>query len=183
MNRSRAGARISSAIHTLFQAISITDGIEGCAPRWVYDVKPELIRQLFSNASQALIAANTPDSEFHLEVEGQGSGDGKASAVRPKLEHSVGHGALGEGQEQEGHPDRFLVRVTSVRRRLIDEDNLCEKYVLDCCRYAGLIPDDRPRTTQITVTQRKAGKEEAEHTVIEIFAVTDSTEFSARGKS
>lgn len=148
-----------------------------------HDVNPELIRQLFPNASQALIDANTDRAEFHLEVEGQGSSDGEAAAVRPKLEHRVGHGALGEGQEQEGHPDRFLVRVTSVRRRLIDEDNLCEKYVLDCCRYAGLIPDDRPGTTQITVTQRKAGKEEAEHTVIEIFAVIESAEFDARGKS
>lgn len=67
---------------------------------------------------------------------------------------------------------RFLVRVTSVRRRLIDEDNLCEKYAVDCCRYAGLLPGDGPGQTKIEVIQRKASKEEEECTVIEIFQLT-----------
>lgn len=50
-------------------------------------------------------------------------------------------------------------------------------------RYCGAIPSDAPGKTSIQTTQRKAGKEEAEHTVIEIFAVTESAEVAASGKS
>lgn len=66
-------------------------------------------------------------------------------------------------------PERILVRVTSVRVRLLDEDNLAEKYVVDCCRYAGLIPSDAPATTKIEVAQRKCEAGETEHVLIEIF--------------
>lgn len=127
----------------------------------------ETIRRLFPNASRSLIAANAGDPELPLEIEGRR----EVAPVRAKLERSAGHGALGEGQAQEGDSGRFLVRVTSVRRRLIDEDNLCEKYVVDCCRYSGLLPNDGPGTTKIEVGQRKAGKEEAEHTIVEIFTL------------
>lgn len=78
---------------------------------------------------------------------------------------------MGEAKEKAGDRPRLFVRVTSVRRRLIDEDNLCEKYAVDCCRYAGLLPGDGPGQTRIQVTQRKAGKEEPEQTVIEIFEI------------
>jgi hypothetical protein len=61
--------------------------------------------------------------------------------------------------------------VTSLRRRLIDEDNLCEKYVVDCCRYAGLLPGDGPGTTEIKVRQKKVGSEAEECTVVEIFEI------------
>ena len=74
-----------------------------------------------------------------------------------------------ETKEVQGRADgRFLVRVTSVRKRLADEDGLCEKYVLDCCRYAGLIPDDSPELCKVETCQRKAKKGEKEHTIIEI---------------
>jgi hypothetical protein len=56
-----------------------------------------------------------------------------------------------------------------VRRRLLDEDNLCEKYHVDCCRYAGLIPGDSPAEIQIQTRQRKAARGEEEHTQIDIF--------------
>lgn len=77
--------------------------------------------------------------------------------------------ALAAGQVQSGSSQRFLVRVTSFRKRLIDEDNLCPKFAVDCCRYAGLLPDDAPGETKIECRQEKVGKEEDEHTVIEIF--------------
>lgn len=129
------------------------------------------LRLRFPRASASFIAANSEDPEFRLEIEGEGDSKGKAAPVHPKLEHRSGDGTLVAGQAQERHTGRFLVRVTSVRRRLIDEDNLCEKYVVDCCRYAGLLPDDNPGRTKIEVCQKKAGKEESEHTLIEIFAI------------
>lgn len=64
------------------------------------------------------------------------------------------------------------MRVTSIRRRLIDEDNLCEKYAVDCCRYAGLLPGDGPGQTQIEIRQRKALKGEEEATLVEIYQLT-----------
>lgn len=56
-----------------------------------------------------------------------------------------------------------------MRVRLLDEDNLCEKYHVDCCRYAGLIPDDAPSLVRIQTLQRKARRGEAEHTEVEIY--------------
>ena len=85
-----------------------------------------------------------------------------------KLERNLGNGPLAKGEAEKGNPERVLVRVTSVRKRLIDEDNLAEKYHVDCCRYAGLIHGDEPSKTKIEVCQRKAEKDEAEHTIIEI---------------
>jgi len=74
-----------------------------------------------------------------------------------------------EAKEVQRRTDgRFIVRVTSVRKRLADEDGLCEKYVLDCCRYAGLIPDDSPELCKVETSQRKAAKGEEEHTQITI---------------
>lgn len=85
-----------------------------------------------------------------------------------KLECNLGNGTLAKGEAEKGNSERVLVRVTSVRKRLIDEDNLAEKYHVDCCRYAGLIHGDEPSKTKIEVCQRKAEKDEAEHTIIEI---------------
>ena len=84
------------------------------------------------------------------------------------LERSLGDGAMVSHEAQRGNPVRFLVRVTSFRRRLIDEDNLCEKYVVDCCRYAGLLPGDAPQTTPIEVSQQKVTREEDERTEVTI---------------
>lgn len=64
---------------------------------------------------------------------------------------------------------RFLVRVESIRKRLLDEDNLCEKYHVDLLRYAGVIPGDTPEEIKIEVGQRKANKGEAERIVIEVW--------------
>jgi hypothetical protein len=49
---------------------------------------------------------------------------------------------------------------------LLDQDNLCEKYHVDLCRYAGVIPDDSPEQVIIEVNQRKTVKGEAEFTEI-----------------
>jgi len=93
------------------------------------------------------------------------------SRTAAKLERALGDGALGATQVQAATRQQFLVRVTSIRKRLLDVDNLCEKYHVDCCRYAGLLPTDAPDATQIEVRQRKAGKGEPEETIIEIFAI------------
>lgn len=112
--------------------------------------------KLFPNATASTIAANTdPDNT------------GKTST----LERNPSNAPLGSEKVQGRSDGRFLVRITSIRNRLADEDGLCEKYVLDCCRYAGLIPDDSPGICKVETLQRKAAKGEEEHTEIVIYAV------------
>lgn len=127
---------------------------------------------LFPNASESTIAANT---DF-AELPGDRAGDRKETddAVRAELEPSHRPRNVGKGEAEKADPRRFLVRVTSVRRILLDEDNLCEKYLVDCCRYSGLLPGDRPGQTKIEVSQRKAEKGETERSIVEIFVVEPS---------
>lgn len=88
-----------------------------------------------------------------------------------ELERVAWYAALRKAQTQRQDCQRFLVRVTSVRTRLLDEDNLCEKYHVDLCRYAGCLPQDDPSKTHIEVRQRKADPGEGEHVRIEIFSI------------
>lgn len=108
---------------------------------------------LFPNASNA-----TKQRNAHLL-------DSRPAAV---MEPSPGARALGTREAKKADNGRFRVRVESVRKRLLDEDNLCEKFVVDCCRYAELIPGDAPGETKIEVSQRKCGKGEEEHVNVSI---------------
>lgn len=63
---------------------------------------------------------------------------------------------------------RFRVSITSFRKRLIDPDNLCAKALVDCCRYAGLIPADTPDCIDYSIRQTKIRKGEEERTEVEI---------------
>lgn len=116
----------------------------------------QTLLSIFPRASRSTIAANLPPH-----------GAGPAA----KLERDTGAGTLGPKKAQGRAGTRFLVRVTSVRRRLLDEDNLCEKYHVDLLRYAGVIASDSPGSCRIETTQRKAEKGEAEMTVLEVFEI------------
>lgn len=85
-----------------------------------------------------------------------------------KLERAPINAALAAPQAESRNPDRVFVRVTSIRKRLLDPDNLCEKYHLDCCRYAGLIRGDTEAEISLKTDQRKAAKGEEERTEIQI---------------
>lgn len=93
-------------------------------------------------------------------------GDTRAVA---KLERHFGNGALAKSQVEKQNPARVLVCVTSVRRRLIDEDNLSEKAIVDCLRYAGCLRGDESAIAKIEVSQIKAGPKEPEKIIVEIF--------------
>jgi len=85
-----------------------------------------------------------------------------------KLEQRAGHEPLETPQVKEGDSAKFSVIVTSYRRRLLDEDNLCEKYHVDALRYAGILPSDDPATTHITVKQVKVATKAQERTEISV---------------
>ena len=124
------------------------------------------LRAAFPNASLDFLARN---SRLCQQQGAAGGEKGDEGAVRPKLERRPKSPAVGKTKKKEGSSRRFLVRITSVRKRLLDEDNLCEKYVVDCCRYAGLLPGDGPGETKIEACQRQVEEGEEEHTLVEIF--------------
>ena len=86
----------------------------------------------------------------------------------PEPQCTARHDPLAAAQAQGGDRDRFLVRIVSVRKRLLDEDNLVSKYHTDLLRYAGILPSDAPGVCKIETRQRKAAKGEAEKVEIEI---------------
>lgn len=110
---------------------------------------PHAITDRFPRASKAFLVAN-------------------GLAPAPLVERSPSPRPLAKETPQEPNPGRVLVRVTSFRRRLLDEDNLCEKYHVDCCRYAGLLSSDAPERTKIEVAQVKVKSKEEERTEIQI---------------
>jgi len=86
-------------------------------------------------------------------------------SAKPEL--AIRDDTLGtEGRKEEGSP-RIVVRVKSLRFRLLDPDNLCAKSIIDGLRYASLIPGDRPEDIELTVRQEKCDKKD-ERTEIEI---------------
>lgn len=116
------------------------------------------LKKLFPNASQSCLDANR-DALNHPED----------TRKATKLERGPGAGALGKGKAEKADPEGFSIRIVSVRKRLIDPDNLVCKYAIDCCRYAGLLPEDNAETIRdLSVSQRKCQKGEEEHTEITI---------------
>jgi hypothetical protein len=104
------------------------------------------------------------------------TGNGGSSAIvdtgkNPVVERRSRDGALGKRQSQKRDTGTFLVRVTAFRVRLLDEDNLCEKYHVDCCRYAGLLPSDAAGKAKITTSQEKVGSEAEERVEIVIYRI------------
>jgi hypothetical protein len=102
------------------------------------------------------------ESKPGYRVSGSVGGGRKGS----KLEPDTRDAALVEAQAKAGDTGVFYVRVVSFRRRLLDEDNLCEKFFVDCCRYAGLLPSDAAGKARIAVSQEKVGSEAEERTEI-----------------
>lgn len=84
-----------------------------------------------------------------------------------KLESDPSHASLGQ-EKLQGASETAVVRIESVRKKLLDTDNICAKFVIDLLRYAGILYDDSPEQTSIQTTQRKCREEETEHTLIEI---------------
>jgi hypothetical protein len=150
----------------------------------------------FPNASLGFLAANASDGiPRHLaprpptppqEAPRKGTGrtrgpssfaDAEAAAQRAEadyraslavVERYLRDGPLAKGEAEGGDQRKFLVRFTSYRVRLLDEDNLCEKYHCDLLRYCGLLRDDEPGQARIVTTQEKVRTKAEERTEVEI---------------
>lgn len=110
------------------------------------------LKRLYPNASDSFIRANTDSCSGPVAIVERSHGNAPSKPNKVKIQH---HG-------------RYFVCVTSIRNRLLDEDNLCEKMHVDILRYAGILPSDAPGATSIKVTQRKCDAGESEHTQIEV---------------
>lgn len=123
------------------------------------------LREIFPNASEQFIRANTGGLTCLPTAD-------CVEAPATVVERNLRTRPLAKGKTQGGDSGRFLIRVTSHRVRLLDEDNLCAKYVVDCCRYAGLVPGDAPATTQIATGQKKVRSKAEERTEVVIERIT-----------
>lgn len=91
---------------------------------------------------------------------------GQSPCAKPQS--TLRHESVAEEKGKGGHPRRLLVRVTSIRRRLLDYDNLIPKYFVDCLRYAGILSGDTEAEIDLRIAQRKTKDKSEEGTEIEI---------------
>jgi hypothetical protein len=95
----------------------------------------------------------------------------------PQLEQNPGHPLHGSLQAPAPIRGTNTIRFTSVRKRPLDPDDICEKYVIDVLRRlrdpsdpaACIIPGDAPTQLNVEHFQRKPQPNEGEYFVIEIF--------------
>ena len=91
------------------------------------------------------------------------------TSTNPSIpKRSTRTGTLAKNEKQEGTTGRVHLRITSVRKRLIDPDNLFAKSTIDCLRYGGLLIDDCENQISLEISQKKVAKGEDPHTTIEI---------------
>lgn len=103
--------------------------------------------------------------------------NGAVSSAEPQ--RPIRNEPMAETPRKETHTGRFRVGVISYRWRLIDPDNLCPKYFIDCLRYAEIIPDDRPEDIELSVKQIKCAKGE-DRTIITVEQITNDPRANLR---
>lgn len=96
----------------------------------------------------------------------------RCAVSSPKPESIAGNESVAKKEGKSINSGRVLVRIVSYRRRLLDPDNLCPKYFIDCLRYAEIIKNDREEDIELSVTQRKVNTRQEERT--EIFVEDDA---------
>lgn len=119
-------------------------------------ITPNEFSRLFPNASKSCRRANSQDDDTHCD-----------SVPAPEPQRVVRDATLATHQRKEKGSSQFRVHIEGRRSRKIDPDNVIPKYLLDCVRRAGLIPDDDADTIELTISQTKV-KAEQECTVITI---------------
>lgn len=106
------------------------------------------------------------DVEAHNERVNKHENNRSPSRTQP--EPAVCHEPVAEKKGEAEHSTRIRVSIRSFRTRLLDPDNLCPKYFLDCVRYAGFIKDDSEKFITLEVSQIKVKTKAEERTEIEV---------------
>lgn len=129
----------------------------------------EQLTARFPNASEDFLRRNASDG-------GARSIPNRYTGPAAVVERNPRDGALGALPVQKATGGLFLVRVTAFRCRLLDEDNLAEKYHVDLCRYAGVLPSDAAGKAKITTSQEKVRTEAEERVEIVVSRVAPAQE-------
>ncbi len=82
------------------------------------------------------------------------------------MERNPLNGTLAKGQGEKSNAGRVHLCIVSIRKRLLDPDNLSPKWIIDCLRYASIIRGDEPDKITLQVEQRKCAKGEEESTQV-----------------
>ena len=108
---------------------------------------------------------NAYQKRHHAELARQQNAKACDSRQAAEPERPVCHEPLGSTQGKEGDIRRCRVSIVSFRRRGVDPDNLCCKWVVDALRYSGIIQDDTAKHIELQVRQEKSETEYTEVTV------------------
>ena len=84
----------------------------------------------------------------------------------PLVERNPSAGTLAKDEGEEGRASRVHLRIVSIRKRLLDPDNISVKWLIDSLRYASIIRGDEHDKITLQIEQRKCAKGEAEATEI-----------------
>ncbi len=71
-------------------------------------------------------------------------------------------------EDEGGNICRRRIRITSVRNRLHDPDNLSVKFIVDALRHCSVIKDDTTKEIEVYIKQEKVKTRKEEKTIIEI---------------
>jgi hypothetical protein len=111
---------------------------------------------------------NESDLTEFLHRSSAGRAQDKPEVQGSKPQPASRYEPLAEAPRKESGKKRIRVVVTSMRCRLLDEDNLCPKYIIDILRYGGILRDDSPDLVKIEIRQEKVKTKDQEETIIEI---------------
>jgi hypothetical protein len=129
------------------------------------------LRKLYPNCSEAFVRANATAAVGGLQNTVTQFDPGQAVA-------------LSDGRKENSAGDaRLRVTITSYRRRLLDPDNPCPKFLIDALRYAHLIPDDSPAYITLEIRQKLVDTKAQEGTLVEICPVYEAAPNTPPGDS
>jgi len=95
---------------------------------------------------------------------------------------------LEESPIQEAHPrdskkcnkrsgkPKYIIQFICFRVRLLDNDNLCTKFMCDGLRHAGIIEDDNPAICEMRWRQVRVTGSKREGTLIRVWEIDDDSE-------
>jgi hypothetical protein len=110
----------------------------------------------------------TIQQKFMRKKTGSKTG-GRTQTAKPKP--PLWDEPLSKASGEKIHTGRLLVSIESVRKKLLDTDNLYggAKFFVDFLRYCGAIEEDTEAKIDLRVTQRTTLKNEKEKTIIEVW--------------
>ena len=93
--------------------------------------------------------------------------------LAPRTQPTPKHELAREARGEEECTRRIHVSIEVRRRRLLDPDNICNKFITDLLRYSGILRDDSSKFIEFSQRQTKVKRREEEETIVELTWVKD----------